>query len=294
LVTDNFALLRSAGTIVPVTHTTVIAGITPNVGKVGGVPDQPTPAPGTNTGFVDFVYAPGSSLQRNFVQQGFGLFQDQSRDRWEASARFQNIWAQHTIKYGFEFYKNKYDIDQRSTGPSGTFANPIPVAPSNGSNPANVTVSGYRVTNNWLVCTTRTTQIVCPYTNFFSNGDPNASNGASILSTALAAGQLPAGITSVVAGSITADEALHNPFLVRATTRVRDFKLVAKTSTKVESFYVQDDWRMSKNFQVNLGVRWDLQQARGNEGTYLTLNDLFDDLQPRVGFSWDPSGKGKT
>ena len=294
LVTDNFAVLRSTGVIAPVTHTTVIAGVTPNVGKVGGVPDQPTPAPGTNTGFVDFVYAPGSSLQRNFVQQGFGLFQDQKRDRWEASARFQNIWDQHTIKYGFEFYKNKYDINQRSTGPAGTFANPLNVGPSNGSNPDNITVSGYRVTNNWLVCTTRGTIVVCPYTNFFSNGTPNASQGASILSTAFAAGQLPAAITGVQAGSITATEALTNPFLVRATTRVRDFKLVAKTNTKVESWYVQDDWRMTKNFQLNLGVRWDLQQANGNEGSYLKLNNLFDTLQPRIGFSWDPTGKGKT
>jgi hypothetical protein len=82
--------------------------------------------------------------------------------------------------------------------------------------------------------------------------------------------------------------------LMRSSTRVRDFELVAKTSTWVESFYVQDDWRMTKNFQLNLGVRWDLQQANGNEGSYLKLNDLFDTLQPRVGFSWDPWGKGRT
>jgi outer membrane receptor protein involved in Fe transport len=300
LVTDNFAVLRSNGSISPVTHTTVIAGITPNVNGS----DVPTPAAGTNTGFVDFVYAPGGSLQRNFVQQGFGLFQNQSRNRWEASARFQNIWAQHTFKYGFEYYENKYDINQTSTGPSGTFANPLNVAPANGSNPSNVTVSGFRVTNNWLVCTTRGSQVVCPYTNFFSNGTPNASQGASILSTALAAGQLPAGITSVVAGTITAAEALNNPFLVRATTRVRDFKLIAKTNTKVESWYIQDDWRLTRNFQLNLGVRWDWQQAYGNEGLYcspqelggqcMKLNDLWDTMQPRFGFSWDPSGKGKT
>src|SRR4029078_5629012 len=115
LVTDNFALLRSNGSIAPVTHTTTIAGITPNVGRVNGVNDVPTPAAGTNSGFVDFVFAPGSSLQRNFVQQGFGLYSTQSRDRWEASARFQNIWNDHTVKYGFEYYKNKYDIDTEST-----------------------------------------------------------------------------------------------------------------------------------------------------------------------------------
>jgi outer membrane receptor protein involved in Fe transport len=95
------------------------------------------------------------------------------------------------------------------------------------------------------------------------------------------------------APNLTAAEALNNPFLIRASTRVRDFQLVAKTSTWVESWYVQDDWRLTKNFQLNLGVRWDLQQANGNEGTYLKLNDLFDTLQPRIGFSWDPTGKGK-
>ena len=54
---------------------------------------------------------------------------------------------------------------------------------------------------------------------------------------------------------------MNNPFLVRNTTRIRDFKLIAKTKTDVESFYVQDDWRVTKNFQFNIGVRWDLQQA---------------------------------
>ena len=33
---------------------------------------------------------------------------------------------------------------------------------------------------------------------------------------------------------------------------------------------------LTKNFQFNLGVRWDMQQANGNEGSYLKLNNLFD------------------
>ena len=73
----------------------------------------------------------------------------------EAAARFQNIWDQHTIKYGFEFYQNKYDINQTSTGPSQTFANPLGIALSPKADPTNNSVNGFRVTNNFSVCTTR-------------------------------------------------------------------------------------------------------------------------------------------
>jgi len=282
LNTDNFAVLRPNGTIAPITQTGT-ASIDCSVASPPAACNGTT-YNGNNTGRVDYVFSPGGSLQRNFVRQGFGLFQDQSRDRWEASARFQNIWDQHTIKYGFEFYENKYDINQTSTGPTNVFPNPLNVGPANGSNPANVSVSGFRVTNSFIVCTTRATVITCPSTT-----------AIAILNNAANAGTLPTGFTlNTTATTITAAEALNNPFLVRSTTRVRDFKLIAKTNTKVESWYVQDDWRLTRNFQLNLGVRWDLQQANGNEGSYLKLNDLFNTLQPRVGFSWDPWGKGKT
>ena len=98
-----------------------------------------------------------------------------------------------------------------------------------------------------------------------------------------------------MAGDITEDEFLDNPFLVRVSTRVRDFTLNAQTYTNVQSFYFQDDWRVMNNLQLNIGVRWDFQQSYGNgDATYLKLNDWFDNLQPRLGFSWDPWGKGKT
>ncbi|MEO8042478.1 MAG: TonB-dependent receptor, partial [Acidobacteriota bacterium] len=123
-----------------------------------------------------------------------------------------------------------------------------------------------------------------------------SSTAVAILRAAAAAGTLPTGYTlNTTATPITAAQALSNPFLVRTTTRVRDFKLVAKTQTDVESFYVQDDWRVARNLQFNIGVRWDYQQSQGNGGvSYLKLNDWFDNLQPRVGFSWDPKGQGKS
>lgn len=274
LVLDNFAVLNADGTVAPVTQTGTV--IPANAGA------EP-PYDGRRTGTVDFVFAPGGTLSRNFVRDGFGLFQTQSRDRWEAAARLQNIWGKHTFKYGFEFYRNQYDIDQRSTGPSNTFPNPFNVPTNNPDIPGDLSVNGFRVTNNFLVCTTRGTVITCPN-----------STAIAILSAAQVAGTLPAGYTLNPATTpITQAEFFNNPFLVRTTTRVRDFQLVAQTYTDVESFYLQDDYRVMNNLQFNVGVRWDLQQLYGNEGKYFSLNNLWDTLQPRLGVIWDPWGKGK-
>jgi outer membrane receptor protein involved in Fe transport len=263
LVLDNFAILSGVGTVAPVTHT----------GTVGP----------TNTGFVDFVFSPNGSLQRVFNRDGFGLYQEQARDRWEASARFQNIFDNHTLKYGFEFYRNKYNIFQTSTGTPITYTDPL----GEGDDvPAEWrATAAQRVTNNFTVCTTRATVITCP-----------TSGGINVLLAAEAAGTLPTGYTlNHAPTTITAAEALNNPFLVRLTTRVRDFTLDAQTRTDVESFYVQDDYRVLKNLQFNIGVRWDYQQSyNAASATYLKLNNWFDNLQPRLGFSWDPWSKGKT
>src|SRR5262249_1592984 len=48
-----------------------------------------------------------------------------------------------------------------------------------------------------------------------------------------------------------------------------------------------------KNITINLGGRWDYQQANGNEGSYLKLNNFKNNFQPRVGFIWDFTGEGK-
>lgn len=260
---DNFAILQGDGTVAPVTHT----------GTVGP----------TNAGFVDYVFSPGGLLQRVFIRDGFGLYQEQARDRWEASARFQNIFDDHTLKYGFEFYRNKYNNFQTSSGSPITYDDPLGVGDDD---PADWrATAAQRVTNNFTVCTTRDTVITCP-----------TQAGINVLIPASMAGTLPAGFTlNTTPTLITAAEALNNPFLVRLSTRVRDFTLDAKTRTDVQSFYVQDDWRVMKNLQFNIGVRWDYQQAyNASSETYLKLNNWFDNLQPRLGFSWDPWSKGKT
>jgi hypothetical protein len=268
-ITDNFAVLKNDRVLAPV---------------------QSEVNFGTGTGFIDYVDGRGGTLERNFVRgPGFGLFSEQNRDRYEINARMINIVRnQHTIKWGFEWSQNRYDVDMRSTGPSLTYGfmpgavNPdgTPLRNTNGS--SNVT-NGSRITNNWLVCAVRGSTINCP------------SNAAIARVQAIPSAQLTAlGLTvNPVPNAITTAEAFNSPFLVRNTTRVRDFQIVGETHTNSESFYAADDWRVTRDFQLKLGIRWDYQRASANNRTSLKLNDFFDNAAPRLGFSWDFTRRGK-
>ena len=183
-------------------------------------------------------------------------------------------------------FRSKYDIFQTESGGGQTFANPYGLVFAGGAD--NNVTNHARITNNYFVCTTRSISgvgtVVCP------------SSLATALFNALPVANRPTGFTAnAITAALTQPEFFNNPFLIRNNTRLRNFQLEASTRTDVESFYLQDDWRVAKNLQFNLGVRWDYQQSYGDGGvTYLKLNDWFDNLQPRIGFSWDPKGQGKS
>jgi hypothetical protein len=113
-ILDNFAVLRGGNVLAPVStgvnaNNTAIcpSNTTPNA---NGFVDPRSQCVGT--GFIDFVDGRGGSLQRNFSRgPGFGLFTFQDRNRYEFNAHMQNIVAsQHTVKWGFEWSSNRYDI----------------------------------------------------------------------------------------------------------------------------------------------------------------------------------------
>ena len=264
LITDRFAVIRN-GAVLPVTETTVFSqsDVTTD--------DDPADVIVPNVRLA-FVEGTGGTVERNFVRQGFGLKSAQDRDRIEFAARLQNIWRTHTFKYGAEFNENKYRIDTNSTGGTFNFTNENPPG-------------AYRIENRFAVCSrTSTSTITCP----------SASRTANV-QLLINAGQAPAGVTTAVTGSVGINPT--NPFLLLDVVRARDFTLNTRgefTSTRTESFYFQDDWKATRNLQVNMGVRWDFQQAYSiGDATYLTLNDFVSNTQPRLGLTWDFTGEGR-
>jgi outer membrane receptor protein involved in Fe transport len=252
-VTDNFAIVRN-GAVLPVTDTKV---------DFGG-----------NTGFLAFVDGRGGSLERGFARQGFsGRVANQNRDRYEAQARLQNIFGSHTLKYGFEFTQNRLKLISRFTGPTRDFG-------------SGVVYDGFNVGNRFGVCTVQGGTIVCPVSAL--------TNRVNAL---IASGQAPAGLTNATTNTgLTAAELSTNPFLIRSTTGIsRAFDTTGGDflTTNVESFYVQDDFRVTRDLQFNVGLRWDYQQLSDGKSIFLKLNSFKDNLQPRLGLIWDFTGKGK-
>jgi outer membrane receptor protein involved in Fe transport len=252
-VTDNFAVVRN-GAVLPVSDTDV---------NFGGA-----------TGFLAFVDGRGGSLERGFIRQGFpARVTDQNRNRFEVQARLQNIFKRHTLKYGFEFSQNRIKLDSMFTGPTRDFG-------------SGVVYDGFTVTNRFGVCTVQGSNIVCPVSALTNR-----------VNTLIAAGHAPSGISSAITNTgLTAAQLRTNPFLISSTTGIgtsRDSTGGNFITTSVESFYAQDDFRLTRDIQLNVGARWDYQQLNDGQSTYLKLNNFKNNLQPRLGFIWDFTGKGK-
>jgi len=62
-----------------------------------------------------------------------------------------------------------------------------------------------------------------------------------------------------------------------------------------DAYYAQDQWEIKPGLRVSYGFRLETQTVKGNDGqTIFKFTDVKDQLQPRLGITWDLNNDGKT
>lgn len=113
--------------------------------------------------------------------------------------------------------------------------------------------------------------------NPFVPGDPTPSNCATLPTTTAGF----AGWENLLRGLVTGyQQGYGNP---TAENRFGEY-----------NFYFQDDWRLTRNLTLNLGVRWEGVRAvteKENRFSY-GYKDDWNNWEPRIGFAWTPEMPG--
>lgn len=90
-------------------------------------------------------------------------------------------------------------------------------------------------------------------------------------------------------------ELLNNgivPVGVFAVVDARRFATGSPVTTEAQAFYVEDNWSVTQNLLLNLGLRADKFHNKLASGATFAKADFSDMISPRLGFSWDMKGDG--
>ncbi len=84
------------------------------------------------------------------------------------------------------------------------------------------------------------------------------------------------------------------PTGVEAIVDARHYITGAPVSTEAEAVYIEDNWNITPNLLLNIGVRGDKFHNTLASGATFAKADFSDMISPRLGFSWDVKGDGTT
>lgn len=103
---------------------------------------------------------------------------------------------------------------------------------------------------------------------------------------------------SYQAQSATPGKPLPNDAIIPdGVTRIIDARRYitgAPVETKAQAVYVEDNWSVTPNLLLSLGVRADKFENTVASGATFAKADFSDMISPRLGFSWDMKGDGTT
>ncbi|KRB11369.1 TonB-dependent receptor [Lysobacter sp. Root690] len=82
------------------------------------------------------------------------------------------------------------------------------------------------------------------------------------------------------------------PAGVNAYVRARQQEVSGTFESINSAYYIEDNWQITPDFMLNAGVRMEGFDNKDGEGnTYIKIDDM---LAPRLGFSWDFNGDGRS
>ena len=81
---------------------------------------------------------------------------------------------------------------------------------------------------------------------------------------------------------------------VTAYIDARRYVTGAPVTTEAQAIYIEDNWNVTPNLLLNLGLRADKFHNKLASGASFAKADFSDMISPRLGFSWDMKGDGTT
>lgn len=77
-----------------------------------------------------------------------------------------------------------------------------------------------------------------------------------------------------------------------ACIRARQYKIFGEFESTNKAYYLEDNWSVTDDLVLNLGLRYEEFDNKDGEGTtYIEMKDMW---APRFGFAWDMKGDGTT
>lgn len=87
----------------------------------------------------------------------------------------------------------------------------------------------------------------------------------------------------------------NGAFVPAGVTRIVDARRFVSGSpitTEAQALYVEDNWNITQNLLLNVGIRFDNFHNKLPSGATFAEADFKDMVSPRLGFSWDVRGNG--
>ncbi|HZV38074.1 MAG TPA: TonB-dependent receptor [Pseudoxanthomonas sp.] len=105
------------------------------------------------------------------------------------------------------------------------------------------------------------------------------------------------GVSYQVQSATPGDELPNGAIIPDGVTAIidaRHYVTGTPVTTKAQAFYLEDNWSVTPNLLLSLGVRADMFHNKYASGVTFAKADFKDMISPRVGFSWDMKGDGTT